>query len=63
VSHFLGMEILTGIVDGKLRFCVIEEAASGASSEGKHVPFETLEQAKAYIKIKSGRVVTVKDDG
>lgn len=25
MSYFLGMEILTGIVDGKLKFCVIED--------------------------------------
>jgi hypothetical protein len=67
MSYFLGMEILTGIVDGKLKFCVIEEQGilneTVGDGDGKHVPFDTIDEAKAYIKIKSGRVVTVKDDG
>ena len=72
MSYFLGMEILTGIVDGKLKFCVIEdngtlhnsaEGAAAALFDGKYVPFDTIDEAKAYIKVKSGRVVTVKDDG
>ncbi len=67
MSYFLGMEILTGIVDGKLKFCVIEDQGNSHAIEGradgKHIPFDTMEEAKAYIKVKSGRVVTVKDDG
>lgn len=64
MSYFLGMEILTGIVDGKLKFCVIDQDKAAAPFDGYDVPsFDTIDEAKAYIKVKSGRVVTVKDDG
>ena len=42
MSYFLGMEILTGIVDGKLKFCVIEDQgilhATAGEADGKHFP-------------------------
>jgi hypothetical protein len=72
MSYFLGMEILGGIVDGKHKFCVMldpgpsydtAEEADAAKYDGTYVPFDTMDQAKEYIKQVSGRVVGVKDEG
>jgi hypothetical protein len=71
MSYYLGMEILPVFVDGKMKVGVIEdkgtvhataEAANAAEFNGSYVPFDTIEQAKEYIKQVSGRVVWVKDD-
>ena len=71
MSYFLGMEILGGIVGGKHKFCVIldngtlydtVDQAAGAEFDGSYVPFDTMDQAKEYIKQVSRRVVWVKDD-
>ena len=69
---FLGIEILGGFDDaGKHKWCVIldggtrydtAEEAAAAKYDGTYVPFDTLDQAKEYIKQVSGRVVWVKDD-
>ena len=71
MSYYLGMEILGGIVEGKLKFCVIldngtlydtADESPAAEFDGTYVPFDTMDQAKEYIKQVSGRVVWVKDD-